>query len=375
MKIQSTPLSLIQPHGQVSSQFLQRLQLGQQIGATVVKAPADQNRLWLNLGGQLVCAESSFHALPGQRLLLEVIQTRPLPQLKLIQTDQEEPALLQAMRQNLPKQQSLTAFYQQLWSIMPSGSPKAPLASNLQDFLRIFMQTLPKRADLTTVDGLKRAVENSGLFLEPKLALLSEGAALGTDLKAQLLRLFDALDPAAARQPSKAAKDMGQAGTIPGTSGTRVLVELLGKVEGAIAKLVLDQLAAAPLEENGKQIWPFELPFLDGHRLDSAKLLICRERARSETGSPSYGWSVMLELHPPALGKIHCKIGLHGEQINTYFWSERKATAELIKAHAMLLDQRLRQAGLQPVHLEVNQGAPPQAASAIPSKPLVDTHA
>jgi hypothetical protein len=139
-------------------------------------------------------------------------------------------------------------------------------------------------------------------------------------------------------RPDPAALDLGRAPE---------LKELLQKSEGALARVVLDQLASLP-QNDGKQIaWHMDLPFLQGGDPGSARLKIVREdRPQGSEGEQAF-WSVVLELEPPGLGTVHSRITLVGERVDTYFWTDRAATCGLIGEHLDLLSARFKQAGLE----------------------------
>jgi hypothetical protein len=135
------------------------------------------------------------------------------------------------------------------------------------------------------------------------------------------------------------------------------LKTLLHKTEGALAKIVLDQLASLPQNEGEPITWQIEIPFSDGRYSDSAKLRIVREGKAGSQAEQAY-WSVLLELNPPDLGTIHSRITLIGERIETYFWSDLEATSKLINSRLELLAARLQQAGLEVGRLDTLAGAP-----------------
>jgi flagellar hook-length control protein FliK len=132
---------------------------------------------------------------------------------------------------------------------------------------------------------------------------------------------------------------------------------LLHKAEGALARVVLDQLASQPQAEGRQTVWQVQIPFTDDAHTDAARLKIVRERRTLNDAEQAY-WSVELELHPPGLGGIHSRITLAGGRIDSHFWSDRQATADLIQSHLELLEARLRQAGLDVGRLDTLPARP-----------------
>ncbi|RLA23630.1 MAG: hypothetical protein DRQ61_03400, partial [Gammaproteobacteria bacterium] len=139
------------------------------------------------------------------------------------------------------------------------------------------------------------------------------------------------------------------------------LRELIGKTEGAVAKIVLDQLASLPKEESLKQSWQLELPFLSGGtQTDSLKLTITQEDVNSSSEKEA-SWSVVLEITPPGLGTIYSKIILNGNQVDSYFWSEDAVVCDLIENHLNDLAKRLSSVGLETGQLGTRNGKPVEA--------------
>jgi len=140
---------------------------------------------------------------------------------------------------------------------------------------------------------------------------------------------------------------------------------LLHKAEGALARVVLDQLASQPQAEGKQTVWQGQIPFTDDTHTDAARLKIVRERRAMNDAEQAY-WSVELELHPPGLGSVHSRITLAGGRIDSYFWSDREATADLIQSHLELLAARLQQAGLDIGRLDTLPARPEEPGAHLP---------
>ncbi|WP_052808029.1 flagellar hook-length control protein FliK [Methyloterricola oryzae] len=147
------------------------------------------------------------------------------------------------------------------------------------------------------------------------------------------------------------------------------------RTEGAIARIVLDQLASLPQAEGKPMVWQMEIPFTDDGRSDTAKLKVVRENPHEAQSGQAF-WSVILELSPPGLGTIHSRINLCGDYVNTYFWSDEGSTAHLIQDHLDLLAARMQQAGLNVGEINTLPGAPAEGTTASPpATTLVDERA
>lgn len=158
--------------------------------------------------------------------------------------------------------------------------------------------------------------------------------------------------------------------------GPPSLKGLLDKTEGALARLVLDQLASLSRNDSGQTAWNIQIPFTDGSHTDAAKLRIVRENKAGSQAEQAY-WTVVLELNPPGLGILHSRITLVGGRIETCFWSGSEATSNLVRSHLDLLAARLQQAGLEVGRLDTVAGPPPDDRPESQSPPiqLVDERA
>jgi Flagellar hook-length control protein FliK len=387
MEIQKTSAPLVTSYDPNSpSSLLSQLKAGYSLDV-VVTAKLAENRFVLKLsGGQLLHAQTPNVLELGQILKLEVVKAGAIPELKVIMPQAEQPkqaVVLQALRQFLPKQQSLTDFAVSLRQI-------AMLTAGKTDAVSVAIHetlgaVLPKD-ELISTEGLKRGISNSGFFLEAKLA--NPPLTLQGDLKGCLLRLADVLQNA----QSKLSR-LSSAGTIPLATGqavdpapSKTLPDLLAqaidkdnalfiKTEGAIARIVLDQLASLPQGDGKQNVWQIEVPFTDGQHTDSAKLKIIRE-SKTNQASGQANWSVVLELNPPGLGTLYSKISLVDDRIDTKFWSDQQTLTALVREKLEFLSARYTQAGLAVGQLDALDGTAVNATSSGPSSlaNLLDEH-
>ena len=229
--------------------------------------------------------------------------------------------------------------------------------------------------ELTTPEGVKQGINNSGAFLEAKLAnqLTPQG-----DLKGHLLTLVDALQKAQDNQ-AKIETPLTTPNNVTEAIPTKTLPNnligstdkdnaLLNKAEGAIARIVVDQLASLPQNENQQNIWQIEIPFTHGQQTDTAKLKINRESKDNHQPNDKANWSVVLELNPAGMGTIHSKISLVDDRIDTYFWSDQQKLTALVREHLDLLANRYTEAGLSVGQINTLDGpASPTNSPALPT--------
>ncbi|MBS1213479.1 MAG: putative flagellar hook-length control protein, partial [Proteobacteria bacterium] len=176
--------------------------------------------------------------------------------------------------------------------------------------------------------------------------------------------------------PREGSDRLGSTLLADSPEATVSLKTLQQHAEGALARIVLDQLASLPQGDGKQLVWQMEIPFVDEGRSDSAKFKIIREEKSGGAQSGQPYWSAVLELSPPGLGTIHSRITLWGERVDTYFWSDLNSTSALIQDNLDLLAARLQQAGLEIGQLNALPGTPPGAKiEAAQSCKLVDERA
>ena len=377
MEIQKTSGLLVTSFDpKILSKVLAQLQTGYTLDA-VVTAKLAENSFVLKLsGGQLLRAQTPNVLELGQILKLEVIKAGTVPELKIIVPERtalvEQPVVTQALRQFLPKQQSLIDFATSLRQIATLTAGKSdPVSAAINQALGALLS----KDELVSAEGVKRGISNSGVFLEAKLAILP--LTLEGDLKGHLLTLLDALQKVHGNQNTSSstdkihpatsqATDSAPAKTLPNVLAETIDKTLFNKTEGAIARIVLDQLASLPKNDDQQNLWQIEIPFTDGHHTDSVKLKINRE-SKANLATDQANWSVVLELNPPGLGTLHSRISLVGNVIDTYFWSDQQTVTALVQEHLDLLSTRYTQAGLTVGQLNALEGAPVNAKSSDPS--------
>lgn len=353
MEIQKTSATQsITPDSANPQRDFSKLPAGSSLNAVVIDK-ADDNTYTLKLSdGQLLRAHTQNELLPGQLLKLEVVKTGTVPELKILlptlSTQTSPLAIQNALLQALPKQVDLTDFALTLRQFANLTSEKSnPLSAVIQQTLG----TLPSKEDLMTAEGLKQGINNSGVFLEAKIAqhLTPQG-----DLKGQLLTLVDMLQKSPLNQVSHSTLAQATAYVTADTADQSH--SLLSKTEGAIARIVLDQLVSLPQNNELQNTWQIGIPFTDGAHTDTVKLKITQE-GRSNQDPHHASWSVVLELNPPGMGLIHCKISLIDHKVDTYFWGDFQSSILQVHENIDILANRYVEAGLAVGHLNVVDGA------------------
>jgi hypothetical protein len=190
------------------------------------------------------------------------------------------------------------------------------------------------------------------------------------DLKGKLLRLLEALQ--APRGPGSPEQvDIGLAREFFSTDSE----SLAHRLEGALARVALDQLASLP-RPDGSQVWRMEIPF--GGESGAARLLIASEERKREGKGGKEGerhWTVTLELEPPGLGRLFARVLWNGVRIDAYLWSDRPETLARVRENTEILRARMEQAGLEVGHLAALERAPTSERAEPNQTPLLDLRA
>jgi hypothetical protein len=289
----------------------------------------------------------------GQPVLLEISSTGTKQNYKIsfAQPADLEGNVTEFIKQFLPKHEASPVLLNQLIKELPQWLKNQSVSETLQKVAAQILQNLPQRQQLNDSAGLKQALVNSGLFLEAKTTELNKNPelALDQDFKANLLKFIDNLKKELATPEKNTAE----------ATGLDTLKSLQQKTEGNLAKLSLDQLVSLPKEDNPKQVWTIDLPFVERGNAETVTMQIEREKDTNPQTPENENWSVMITMNPPGLGTIQCKLAFHNETINTYFRSREPETTELISHHLDHLKNQLEAAGLKPGVLNIQSGLQP----------------
>lgn len=286
----------------------------------------------------------------GQLLKLEVTKPGIAPTFKLwpIEGNGTAEKITELLKQLLPRHQSAPVLLNQLIKDLPQLIKHENLAQALKDNIIAILQNLPQKQQLLNSKGIKQAANNAGVFLEARLGQLaatSQSAlteSVKLDFKAELLKLAQLLQQEVGTQAVKIHQEADLA----------LLKNMLQKTENTIARIVLDQLISLPKDDNPKQVWHLELPFIDRKNTETVNLEIHQDKdAGRHPGSGN--WSVNLTLTPPGLGTLHCAISYCDHTINTHFRSQEIQTTELIQHNLDYLKGQLEQSGLSTGHMSV----------------------
>lgn len=403
---QTGPKQTAQSHNQSSQQpqqlglqttASQQLKIGQQLELIVLKLSGPT--ALLEIVGTNIQAHTRDKALLqlGQKLKVQISQTQPIIQFKILsstlsETDNTQALIKQTLRQTLPLQQSLQDLVRSipLLNKMAADSP-------LHKIKESFIQSSPPSQAFAEAQVLPQILKRSGLFTENLLANMLKKPAQqasfpNNDLRIALLRLASQLralqtqtsenttipkqaietstySPALLQQNQKntaatqrplnqrhsSAKPSAQT---PLINQQQLIDRLIILAEGSIAKLQTQQLQQQQLTESQKPAWTFDLPIRTDSSLDSVTIYINKDDSNNKNHyfSP---WALVIKLNIEHLGDIQANVSLRGNKISVVFWLDNIQTASLFSDNLQQLEAKLNKVGLESDQIKCHCEKPP----------------
>lgn len=387
----------VQP--QTGSASLRAWTTGQILEATVVRQALD-GTVTLRIGNQEMQARTGLTLAADQPLTVQVAQSGTQTVLRILNVSNAAPSpdpaaaraaqtqspelatLAQAWRQVLPRDGDLAPLLARFANLpsTPGGAETAALPAPLAQALRQLSARLPALESLFTTTGLKRALGDSGIFLEAHIAQAAargEPPPVANDFKAGLLVLVRELQtqtgmPAQAG-PAPATPNHAEAAALPPALAAASAV--LKDADAALARVEQHQLTNLNQPADTPPAWLLEIPMRDGAHHSVLRLRIEGDESGRGDAAANAPWSVWLDFDLAPLGALHARVLLQGERITAALWAEQPETASFINHHLGELDEALRAAGLQPAALSCQAGVPPPDQPSAPAAGLVDEHA
>ena len=270
-KLPALRLSIETPDGKSLA-----LRDGQTITATVRQAGADGS-LTLEIGGRMLEARSTLRMLQGMVLQLRVEREQDQVLLRLDPQQVKQLSQDQAMRQLLPRQESLKPLLEQLHQagLRPASLPSGNPGPTVQQAIGHVLAQLPTLQQVLSPQGLQQVIADSGLFLEHRLLHPQAGVRLEGDVKNILLRLAQLIRQAINHPPPPAQPTSAQSGQ-SGQSGqsaqggnatsaaqlsTEQLLTLLKQSEASLARIQVNQLTSLTTQGKGdERLLNIEIP-------------------------------------------------------------------------------------------------------------------
>ena len=377
------------PQTQISSQ-LKHGQLLQAVVTTPTNKGATNSTVQLQIGKQLLLANTDLQLKAGDKVNLRVDKTPKQITLRILDNVQSSEVSKQsALRTHLPRQQGLPPLLANL-QVLVQGLVGKNTSPNLRNTANELIKALPRLSKVSNSSGVRNAIHNSGVFLESKLlAQLLSGKTADTkeDIKGTMLKLLQLLkeQPEPQTEKNKPGTNSRQhptqppmRGTMPtaqprtepsleqGSSNSKVVNELRQQTEAALSRLQLSQVAStAAKEPDGVREWLLELPVQHEEKSTLVQMRIRRDPNKNNQAFEEDGtWSVMLALNSDHYGELHSRITLSGENVMVNFWAEQKGLSKEINNKLEVLQASLRNSGLNANGFACYHGTPPDTNSA-----------
>lgn len=370
-------------------------QVGILLQAQVTAISPDGN-VTLRIANTLLTGKPPVPLQRGQILQLQVTEAGTKPVLKILSNAADSPdtqQIAEALRVNLPRQAPLPHL---LARLAPLAQPQvqtpaqahagAGMARPLPEQITQLINRLAYSGDTFNAAGLRRALSDSGVLLEAKLARANpQPAQFSADIKAGLLQLRAALTSAApgitaelpaqnevAPPPLRGAPLIPQATEKspagPGLPTPPTAPQLLGLIDAALARIQLSQVASLPVADDKKPTWMFELPVRHGSVIDVLQVRIeAPDPDQSNSNTPqakASPWCIELALDLEQLGPMHARISAHQSRVSVSLWAMRAETVSLFNQQLETLRSSLQHNGLEVDSLVCLPGAPPTVSGA-----------
>ena len=357
--------------------LLRMLKPGQLVRATVLSSTVNA-LAQLRIGTATLAAQTSTPLQAGQKLLLQVERGLPEPLLRTavepLRLPPEQQLQQHAMARLIPPQEvsrQLQAIQQQLKQLPAAELQRLPA---IRHALQVLEPQAPDSAKLTS-GVLRRAVQDSGLLLEP--TLYSQNQVPSSDRKLQLLQLLRQLQPElrVAPQHTDNPADNAADRTALTSHTEQMLSRLMRLIEGSVARIQSHQAhALAGGDEPNRILWQVDLPLQVDGRREHLELRIRQERDKEDAQTTDHTWKIDVRFDFQELGQVLSRITLQGKRLHCAFWSDRAPTASRFAQALPRLERTLHEAGLEVSAVSSLHGMP-QADERPGSAALLDEHA
>lgn len=303
--------------------------------------------------------------------------------------------LLPALQTSLGRQQALAPL---MANLDAAAGPSSPATATSTDFPapvreaadKVLNARLPLDQNLSG-DDIARAVANSGVMFEAKLATGAPPANLAGDLKGALLLLRNALqsfvggEADAFSSPgadmAKAARDnphpplRGDPPTAQKPASATIMADaapeeigrtLLGQTEGALSRTRLMQIASLPDDAAPNRLQApaplhVEIPVVMGQQNAVAQFTVERDgHGQGEGQALAPVWRMRFALDIEPMGPVHAMVMLQAGVATINLWAERPETAQELHAASSDLRMALDDAEFAVEDVVIRRGAPPR---------------
>jgi Flagellar hook-length control protein FliK len=344
---------------------------GWRIGSVLSARPlgvSEQGLMVLQIGAITVEAEAPGTKLPPQ-FQVRVLSLGAQPQLEILGAgSQLDGNVNQALRERLPQQNGYAPLLATIgalsqWSIVRQLPPY------LRSALALLEHSMSTPQEVSTGEGLRQAINRSGIFLEAQLAQApaSDATTAHDDMKGALLRLVAILkgqplvgeSSDAEVDPPLLYRGVLPQGRFPlppelanSSEATDFLPRLYTDVQSALARLEVAQLQA------GVANWLVEIPIQDADGADVLQLLLKQQQEGEQA------WTLGFSLDLPSLGPIVGELQLRGLRLSLRLWAQHRDTVDRLEEQFEDIRSRLDATGLFLDQLSCQFGLP-QAGNSV----------
>lgn len=329
----------------------------------------------------------------------------------------------QQLRASLPYQQSLSNLpnlLQNTDKAIQLATPNSTATNtgqttqsqylqNVQQAVQQLIKTLPNIEQMQTTDGLQKALIDSGLFLENKLALLATAKAspqaqkllessIAKDVKTQLLRLANAIINTPHASPKQTQQPLNQLVTQllayskqlnteqkknDSQQKAETAIKILSKqLAGNIANTEVNQMESLrnmlnQAADNPKMIsWNTEIA-LNNEYIDHLAIKIEKDEHSKNDEDIGEQWRVNLSFNLHENGKLNVLLSIIDNTVGAQLWSEKENTHQTVTEYKNELSEMLSRAGVHVKEISCHHGTPKLAANQLEryyfsKHPLID---
>lgn len=397
--IQSVPLPTARP-------LSKAWQVGQLLHALVLNR-SQSGQLELQIGQEKITARTNAQQnfQPGEKLTLQVVKNHSEPVLRVVERQTQQPlkpVVEQLLRHSLPKADLAPLLSKLNQPDNPVNSLRnnttqavpEPVRQQIGQLKTIIHAT----QELRTAQAVKQAVEQSGMFMEARVAKqVSEQSPpvpvkqfLARDFKANLLRLASIInnsvavkappDPGTAQTQQPVQKNLAvtqqtsaaQTRTQLPVQEISRLFELRQMVDAAIARIQVNQSNAIVIEDQTPPVWIIDLPLKDGAQTTLVHIQISQEEAAKKQDEATRRWHLSLSFELEGLGNIDVRVTYFNGEITSSIWAENEATYRAMEHNLSHLTKRLDDAGLRVGSIQCYPGKmAPNRKAEEPKQPLL----
>lgn len=362
---------------QISTKF----QLGQILQAKILSA--DVQNLKIDIKGQTYEAKTpnNFQFRTGETLTLKVDNNQTVPTLKVLERDGKPPAVFlrdQILRHSLPKTGDVKPLLQQIATVKQNLSQ---LNEKPPEFLRQPLNDLNKlgttKENISQSNGVNKAIQDSGLFLEKKIADVvkqlppqqQNNAALlkpllsaiqQSDQKSVLSNLLNQLNSFTKVEPivleqtqtlqqsKQVANEQQSQNQTQAKSNIQTELQLLTELkqmtknmQTALASIETNQARAIVTDDKPQVNWVMDIPIKDKFDLDLLHLEIKEREALDKENRKKTSWSVMIKLELEQAGEIYARLVYEDKHISASLWADNPQTYRFMNHYLDILRNNL----------------------------------